>query len=532
MSLKNKIPIFSQILQSILLVLLVGFTPLISLWNQNLDQIQSEVVLKPLFITLIIIIIINCIWLVVSRSLKKSALLTSVTLIFFFTFGHLYNLIEGKTLMGLQIGYVKLLLVYLVIYLLSIFLVFRVKHIHNNLFILFIIVTAILLIVNILPILIYEIKFIRPNSLHQETLSPVQYIETSQRDIYYIVLDAYARQDILKEVLNYDNSAFISALKDRGFYIPDCAFSNYDGTELTISSVLNVDFLQDLGVSGKMVDQDLVEDPNRIINNIVRTYFKQYGYVFVSGRGFSPGNDITDSDIYLNYFIDQKGNDNLAKNRFSALYLNTTLLRALNEFYKQNPEKFFDMPFWWAFNQEANPAVEEALFWYNQNNYIFDSLEKMPVTPGTFLVYAHINAPHGPYVFQSDGSFQYPLGNPLDPPVEKVLYANELTYINTRVLNLVDSLLNDSEPQPIIIIQGDHGIHRFTSGLDKHKILSAYYLPGDLIFPPYATITPVNDFRLIIKNYFDQSYELSPDILYIKLLNDYESVPSRCDLRP
>jgi hypothetical protein len=176
--------------------------------------------------------------------------------------------------------------------------------------------------------------------------------------------------------------------------------------------------------------------------------------------------------------------------------------------------------------------LEESTFWYYQINYMFDSLEKIPKKPGSYLVYAHINAPHGPDVFQSDGSFQYPLGNPLDPKVEKVLIANEITYINKRVIKLVDALLKDSEIAPIIIIQGDHGIHSLTSGLDMHKILSAYFLPGDLVSHPYPTITPVNDFRLIIKNYFDQSIELSPDILYVKYTNDYESVPASCDLQP
>jgi hypothetical protein len=521
-----------RVLRALLLELLVGLTPFFSLWNQNLDQIQSKVVLKPLLITILFILIISGLWLLVSRSIEKSALLACLTFIFFFTFGHLYNLIEGKTLFGFSIGFLKLLFGYLVVFTLLMVLVLKSKGIHKNLFFSLFFVTAILLMVNLFPILGYEIKLIRSNSQYQETPNLTQNIETNQRDIYYIVLDAYARQDVLKAVLNYDNSAFLTALKNRGFYIPDCAFSNYDGTDLTISSVLNYDFLQDLKVSGGSMGQELAEDPSRIINNKVRNYFKQYGYSFVTGRGYTPANDISDSDIYLNYFIDKKGKDDLAEKKFSALYLNTTILRVLTELYRHNPTKYSRLPFWWAFNQEANPELAGAIFWYYQNNYIFDSLEKIPKKPGAFLVYAHINAPHGPYVFQSDGSFQYPLGNPLSPQIEKVLYANTITYLNKRVLKLVDTLLKDSETQPIIIIQGDHGIHTLTSGLDMHKILSAYYLPGDLVSPPYPTITPVNDFRLIIKNYFDHSIELSPDMLYVKYLNDYESVPASCDLQP
>ena len=36
-------------------------------------------------------------------------------------------------------------------------------------------------------------------------------------DVYYIILDSYAREDFLKAVYDYDNLEFIKALQDRGF---------------------------------------------------------------------------------------------------------------------------------------------------------------------------------------------------------------------------------------------------------------------------------------------------------------------------
>ncbi len=107
-----------------------------------------------------------------------------------------------------------------------------------------------------------------------------------------------------------------------------------------------------------------------------------------------------------------------------------------------------------------------------------------------------------------------------------------ITYINKRILKVVDALQEKSSPSPIIIIQGDHGIHKMTTGLDKHKILSAYYLPGNLSTPPYKTITPVNNFRLILRNYLDPSVQLLPDTLWVKFKNDYEPVPASCSVIP
>ena len=238
--------------------------------------------------------------------------------------------------------------------------------------------------------------------------------------------------------------------------------------------------------------------------------------------------DINDSDLYLNYFQDIGGIDDLDQKRFTNLYLNTTIYRIVSELYKNNPENFSFLPYWLSVTRESDPYLQEASFWYYQNNYMFDSLEKIPEKPGNYLVYAHIIAPHGPYVFRSDGSFRYPL----DTQDEKILYADAITYLNRRILEIVDTLQSNSTTQPVIIIQGDHGIHKLTSGLDKNKILSAYYLPAVLQVEPYPTITPVNDFRLVIKNYFDHSMELLPDILYVKWADNDLPVSSSCDLQP
>ena len=36
-------------------------------------------------------------------------------------------------------------------------------------------------------------------------------------DIYYIILDAYGRQDVLMEMFNYDNTSFLRFLESKGF---------------------------------------------------------------------------------------------------------------------------------------------------------------------------------------------------------------------------------------------------------------------------------------------------------------------------
>ena len=75
-----------------------------------------------------------------------------------------------------------------------------------------------------------------------QVVSDVQEPTKSQlRDVYYIILDAYGRSDILSNTLGYDNSDFLSKLEGMGFYVAECAQSNYAKTDLSLSSSLNID---------------------------------------------------------------------------------------------------------------------------------------------------------------------------------------------------------------------------------------------------------------------------------------------------
>ena len=63
-----------------------------------------------------------------------------------------------------------------------------------------------------------------PKSSNTRTVSPIPVEnDSSSPDIYYIILDAYARADYLKEYIQVDTSELLQGLKDRGFFIGDCS---------------------------------------------------------------------------------------------------------------------------------------------------------------------------------------------------------------------------------------------------------------------------------------------------------------------
>src|SRR6188472_659615 len=54
-------------------------------------------------------------------------------------------------------------------------------------------------------------------------------------DIYYIIVDGYARADVLQKYYDFDNSEFLAALGKRGFALNDHSRANYYWTFLSLA---------------------------------------------------------------------------------------------------------------------------------------------------------------------------------------------------------------------------------------------------------------------------------------------------------
>jgi hypothetical protein len=131
------------------------------------------------------------------------------------------------------------------------------------------------------PIISYYIQTGKEDSSFITTKS-VKFNDIAKPDIYYIVLDSYSRDDILKDMIGFDNSNFLNSLRERGFFIPKCAYSNYDSTARTIASVLNLQYLDTLGVPIDFSDETHGKTTNLILHSQIIQLFKEYGYQTVT----------------------------------------------------------------------------------------------------------------------------------------------------------------------------------------------------------------------------------------------------------
>jgi hypothetical protein len=487
--------------------------PVLALLANNISQVKASAALRPLLIVVCTALLLWGLLLLVLRDVRRSALLASWWLVLFFAYGHVYNFLEAHTALGRH----RLLLpLWVLLALAGTWLILRkVKDLGY----VTLVVNTIGLVLLVFPLLqlgayAYRSRTVasNPGHLPPELASLQVPPGETPPDVYYIILDAYSRADVLKSFFGYDNAEFLDYLRQKGFYVADCSQSNYAKTELSLSTSLNMDYLDDLLGQLDSTSQDRVPVDGLLDRNTVRRAFKNMGYSFVSFETGFLFTQFEDADVYL--YPGRLG----GLSGFEVLLVKTTGGLALVDAAAKLP-KFFE---------EGLNTPERIR--HTQVSYTLDQLAKVPArVPGPKFVFAHVVAPHEPLVFSSDGSLvHYP--EPLDVATFKLGYSAEVTYLNHRVMAVLDRILSDSTTPPIIIIQGDHG-HDLASPDDRMDILNAYYLPGGGESLLYPTITPVNSFRVVFDRYFGGNLDLLKDrsfFSYYQKPFDYKYVPNLC----
>jgi hypothetical protein len=316
-------------------------------------------------------------------------------------------------------------------------------------------------------------------------------------DIYYIILDAYTRDDILAGAYGLDNSPFLKELEERGFYIAECSQSNYARTSLSLGSSLNMDYLETF-----FPRDDTIGMSAFIRHNKVRSFLEGAGYKIVAIDSGYPSTQWSDADLYLQ----PSGLPALralwtpgATEFEGILFRNTAGVILLDS----DPTLGLGL----AGLIDDAPKVDR----YNEIVAAFTSLEEAADVAGPKLVFAHIRIPHDPYLFARNGRFL------ADQTSHNPGYPDQVLYVNSRMLPILDRILQQADVPPIVILQGDHGSPEFRSDARRMKILNAYLVPEGVADRLYPSVTPVNSFRLILDGIFGTKMGTLPDRSYLSL---------------
>lgn len=490
--------------------ILFGLYPVMQFLAFNIREAEIVSSVRILIIVVMGVVALFLLLRILIRDWDRSAVMVSIAALLFFSYGQVYSEIKNVEIFGVGIGRHRFLLIFF--FLLLVFgWIWVLKKMENlNITIGLNVISIILLFVPLYQITYYELRFRTSYSSPNIPEVSIASVEESTQfpDIYYIIVDAYTRDDTLLEFFDFDNSAFLEALEDRGFYIANCSQSNYAWTRMSLSSTLNINYVQDF-----YDRDDLNGFASLIRNNYVRAFLESVGYKSVA---FDTGYPFTQWQDAAYYFsIEEQNLSDLyfpgGLQEYEALFIRTTMglvLLDLNTIYQSRLQQVVE---------ESPKRIKYAL-----NEYNLEELESAPLIQGPKFVFSHITVTHWPYVFRDTGEF-------LSSGVgSSEGYIHTIKYTNTRMLEIVDTILAESEIPPIIIIQGDHGSEETRDDYMRMTILNAYYLPGKGSASLYPTITPVNSFRIILNEYFNQELELLPDVSYFSYwprILEFERMP-------
>ncbi len=262
---------------------------------------------------------------------------------------------------------------------------------------------------------------------------PIAVADASVRtpDVWWLLVDGYARNDVLEATLGFDNSLFTTALSERGFTLSDDGYASFPATAMSISSVLDLDYVATTNADlsdGGIEASTAIRKGGRVVDAL-RGHGYRYLYADDGVYDFSECDPST-ADVCLDAPTGRLDMGNLART-----VADLTPLAELRSDSRPDPVA----------------AVERA-----QRAMSVDDPE---------FVFAHILSPHHPLWFDEDCSY---LSTPIRTDFRADRYLHQIECLNPRLLQAVDAIIL-ADPEAIVMVQSDHGSGFLADWEDESK---------------------------------------------------------------
>ena len=324
-------------------------------------------------------------------------------------------------------------------------------------------------------------------------------------NVYWFLLDGYARTDSLKRYFGHDNEPFLQFLAGHRFQIAHNAFSNYDNTTLSLTSTLNTTYRQ--LPDGARPDSAVQISTLSGFNPVVRK-FGSLGYRYLhapyAGAAKTQCGGLEDRCIHAR----PSGSIQLNEVQVSMLQL-TPLFR-------------------------ISRKVLPGAFRYD-HIFVEDVMAAIgPTETAPFFLFAHILSPHAPPRFtpncdRLNGVISaINIGEHVYDPVQ---FRTDTICTNRSIERAVTQIIANDSSDPIIILQGDHGF-KFrlpgeppatpdlaTQGAEPVRrlaTLNAIRLPATCGSDFHDSLSPVNTFRLVFACLEGRSPDLLPERHFLR----------------
>lgn len=326
--------------------------------------------------------------------------------------------------------------------------------------------------------------------------------ETTPPDIVVVLLDGYPRTDVLERRLGVDDGDFIEALGDRGFDVADRSHSNYVFTQLTLPSMFQMRYLDQLDSLSPLIGTNypfhaVLRDVTT--GGLAFTALRSAGYEIVTAP---PGWEHVTMRAAADRVLEMGEMTDLER----SLLEQTWLLDILTLF---KPD---------VLTGQLRDRLVHA----------FDHLDAFAAErrDRPAFLFVHVPAPHLPLVVNQSGETlpvparrlgaQDPAGMHMTRAEYSATWAGELAYVQNRVLRGIDALQARADP-PVIVVMSDHGYTqevRADDAQSRFGNLFAAYTPGAPGLLRDAP-TPVNLFPTLLNRYLGTDFPVLPDRFFL-----------------
>jgi len=480
---------------------LLAIYPALHLLARNAASVRPQAAVASMLWSLAAVLVVWAATGLVLRSRDKGALLTALAAILFFGHGHVLRLVGGGDAAAwllVALGGAALLA--------AGFLLARWRGDARPWNLVVTSMALVAVVVTAVPIIVSEARppqDVEPAAQAGALRTPLGYLP----DIYIVTLDAFGRADVLRDDYGVDLSGFTAFLEERGFVVPARATANYNQTSLSLAALLNADYVQNLMPQAERTFRNRKGLGRLVSHNRVLRTLRASGYSLVTIAGGSELSVQANPDVVY---------DGGTLNEFQSTLLATTPLPLVAA----------------ALRHEGAGAIDPYAQHRERLLYQLEKLPHVAALPGPKVVFAHVLAPHPPFVFAADGS-------PLTPDYEFNVgeryawngyvegYTGQATWLIRQLRETVDGILAFSRRPPVILLLGDHGpASRWIANwkrtgsfetddpatiAERMAIFLALYVPEGDGGAVYPEITPVNIFPLVFERCFDAPARLQRD---------------------
>ncbi len=481
-------------IRDFLIIALISIYPILFLYFNNADFVFEGEVLTPILIVISASFTFLILFNLIHKKKSNNVLVVVILMLWFLLYGHVYFfLLQAFDLTYDTFRHRIFLLLYSLVFLIPIVVIWRREEVNAS----FMNLVFLLALGLNFQFIFKSMSGLNISADKSKSKKEVVQESANYPDVYYIIMDSHPNTKNLKKYFSYDNSKFTQELNEIGFQVIDNARSNYPFTYFSLPSSLNMEYINYFQDTVSKEKENGEYPYSKIVKNKVVDYFKNKGYKYVLyPSAYDQFNEGSEAEVVMSRPT--------RINTFHEALIQLSLLNCLNlEFHQQDLFDFY--------------------------NGTFAMLPNTPKIKGSKFVFYHCLPPHPPMVFNAKGEFIYHEQNVENRYHQKKEYAEQVEFIDAKMLEIVKGILANSEQEPIIILQGDHGSASTQKFEDENNwsdtptkefieerygILNAIYLPKkyQLTFP--KDHTPVNTFRRIVNTVFEDTLKILPNHYY------------------